>query len=262
MYGESIRENTENSKERIFKLGPGRIPERQEYDHVGIKASINEDNESRVAERICKSRRSLNAASGLGIRKNRLNMITCNIIFWTIIVPILSFGCEMWVLTERDKENIMAFQRFAGRGNSASPPSVAELDKFLWFRLGETYLPSYYKESFFFILTIMRMECTNVNRSIFITRAMAYRNNPQECSANKHRSPIFDILNAAKRVGMLNTVYSMINGSTPIPGKRAWSERVCSQAWKLEDAYWESIALINRDCKYLNMTSGVSTYST
>ena len=115
LYGESIRENTRNSKDRIFRLGPDRIPERQEYDHVGIKASINEDNESRVSERICKSQRSLNAASGLGIRKNALNMITCNIIFWTIIVPILSFGCEMWVLTERDKENIMAFQRFAGR---------------------------------------------------------------------------------------------------------------------------------------------------
>ena len=41
-----------------------------------------------------------------------------------------------------------------------------------------------------------------------------------------------------------------------------WSERVWSQAWRLEDAYWESTSLINRDCKYLNMTSGVSSYST
>ena len=60
---------SEMPKTLFLKLGPDQIPERQDYDHVGIKACIDNDNETRVMERISKGRRSLNAASGLGIRK-------------------------------------------------------------------------------------------------------------------------------------------------------------------------------------------------
>ena len=79
--GESSRENFKNSAHRIFKMGPDPIPERQEYDHVGIEATIDPENENRLQERIGENRRALNAATGLGIRKNGLTMKTCNVIF-------------------------------------------------------------------------------------------------------------------------------------------------------------------------------------
>ena len=68
VYGESLRGNVKNAEHRIFKLGPDRISEKQEYDHVGIKASIDPRNKSRVLERNGKSRRTLNATTGLGNR--------------------------------------------------------------------------------------------------------------------------------------------------------------------------------------------------
>ena len=64
------------------------------------------------------------------------------------------------------------------------------------------------------------MESGNIIRKVFITRAISYMSNNFECCINKYKSPVFDILNAAKCIGLLNTVYGMINGTTPIAGKR------------------------------------------
>ena len=130
-------------------------------------------------------------------------MITCNVIFWSVIVPIMSFGCEVWVLSEKDKENILAFQRFAGRRIQRFPHR--SLNHTSFYGLGWVKLTT-------FILV----------------------------KANMYNSPVFDILNAAFRMGLLNTVYGMINGSIQVYSKKAWSEYVWSQARKLEDAFWQS----------------------
>ena len=43
-----------------------------EFDDVGVKACVLAGDNERVDEKIEKARRTLNAASGLGIRKKRL----------------------------------------------------------------------------------------------------------------------------------------------------------------------------------------------
>ena len=88
VYGEERKENRRNSEVRIFKLGDERVKEKVNYDHVGVKVCLFKDDESRVKEKICTGRRALNAAAGLGIRKNGLTIKTCSLIFWTIVVPI------------------------------------------------------------------------------------------------------------------------------------------------------------------------------
>ena len=75
---------------------------------MGVKACVYNDNE-RVQEKIVKGRRSLNACAGVGIRRNGLTMLTCNIIFWAIIVPIVLFGSEIWSLTDFDCEKLQKF---------------------------------------------------------------------------------------------------------------------------------------------------------
>ena len=101
VYGEGKQENLQNSQNRIFKLGNDRVFERNSYDHVGVKACLFTDDESRVKEKICKGRRALNASAGLGIRKNGLTLKTCSLIYWNIVVPIITFGCEIWYVSER-----------------------------------------------------------------------------------------------------------------------------------------------------------------
>ena len=82
MYGEDRKEHERAVKYRIFKLGKEHVHEKLEYDHVGVKACVRYDDNERVSEKICKGRRALNAASGIGIRKSGITIKTCNLIFW------------------------------------------------------------------------------------------------------------------------------------------------------------------------------------
>ena len=70
--------------------------------HVGVKAAISNENESKVLEKIGKGMRALGAAAGLGIRKCGLIMISCNIIFWSVIIHNL---CDNFVM--EDASNIL-----------------------------------------------------------------------------------------------------------------------------------------------------------
>ena len=103
---------------------------------------------------------------------------------------------------------------------------------------------------------------TSTIREVFVGRATIYSSYPDRCRQNCFGSPIFDILSAADRLGLLSTVYKMINGSIALHSKPSWSKLVWSRAWKLEDAYWMSTFVINIDCEYMFRTSGKTKYIT
>ena len=91
IYGETKKEHLENSKYRYFKLGPEKVQERTMYDHVGVKNCIFDEDEQKVEEKISKGRKTLNAATGLGIRKNGITMMAGNIIFLGCSYPNSNF---------------------------------------------------------------------------------------------------------------------------------------------------------------------------
>ena len=115
VYGEDKRENTRNAALRTFKSGDDIVTECETYDHVGIRAIIFGDDVSGLEERISKAKRSLNAISWLGIRRCGLTMQTCNFIFWSIIVPIATYGCELLILTDDHVNLLEEFQGYAGK---------------------------------------------------------------------------------------------------------------------------------------------------
>ena len=78
VLGESKLENSRNRLDRSFKLGTESVPEKVEYEHVGVKLSILDDDSTGVEERLSKARRALNPVSGIGIRKNGLNIASCS----------------------------------------------------------------------------------------------------------------------------------------------------------------------------------------
>ena len=110
VFGEGINSNRKNKEHRVFTLGRERVKEKDTYDHVGVKMKIFESDTTRVEEKISKGRKMLNASTGLGVRKNGLTMGTCNIIFWQVVVPTVTFGSEVWVNTESDSEQLLTFQ--------------------------------------------------------------------------------------------------------------------------------------------------------
>ena len=87
-------------------------------------------NTARVEEKISKGRKTLNSSSGLGLRKNGLNMGTCNIIFWQVMVPTVTFGSEVWILTEKDEELLNSFQSYAGKRVQRFPQRAPNTSSF------------------------------------------------------------------------------------------------------------------------------------
>ena len=259
VFGEDRKSNLENKKYRNFKLGKEKVKEKETYDHVGVKMNIFEGDTLRVEEKISKGRKTLNASTGLGIRKNGLNMMTCNRIFWQVVVPTVTFGSEVWLMSERDEENLINFQKYAGRRLQRFPHRAPSSSSF--YGLGWLKLTSFIRvKKFMFIFSILKMDDTNIIRKIFELRLMSYCENPQEGQTNEYRSPIYDILNVAVTFGLFNSVCEMVKGESPLVSKRAWSKIIWARAWKLDDADWNAFNYISRDNDLLSLTVGKTRY--
>ena len=78
---------------------------------MGIKCCLFNNYKPRTEERISKGRRAFNAITSVGIRKIGISMKVCTTLFWTIIAPIVTYGCEVWVLRGDEIEMLRKFQR-------------------------------------------------------------------------------------------------------------------------------------------------------
>ena len=138
VYGESPKEHERYSLDRIFKLGPNKVNERKNYDHVGIRNSIFDYDYADVIERISKGRRAFNFIAGIGIRKGGITMATCNVIFWTIVVPTTIYGSEMWIMDDPILELIEEFQNYIGKRIQRFHPRIPSICSYYglgWMRL-------------------------------------------------------------------------------------------------------------------------------
>ena len=245
VYGESKKQHDQNSVHRVFKLGPEKVPEKYEYDHVGVKSCIFETN-SRVTEKICKARRTLNASSGLGIRKNGLGMQACCIIFWSVVIPILTFGAEIWCLNDNDNDDILSFQRFAGRRVQRFPHRTPRHSSFYglgWIRI-TTFI---FIKKLLFALSIIKLDESNVIRRVFCSSVRCFMSDIDKYRKNINRSPVYDICISCDKFGLLLTMADMLSGALPIPSKKKWSQIVWKKGWEFDDNYWRAVNTMNKD---------------
>ena len=220
--------------------------EKQSYDHVGVKACLYKDNNTRVDEKITKARRAFNACAGLGIRKNGLTMLTCNIIYWTIIVPIVTFGSEIWCLSEADYDKLGKFQVHIGKRIQRFPPRAP--NSCSSFGLGWMRLVTYILiKKLLFALTILRLNEDSVVRNVFVERTKLIEQDRCVLRENPHNSLTFEIYDAASRMGVFNILCDMVCGRKTLCTKKSWSKYVWDRAWKLEDLYWSSTSIIKKD---------------
>ena len=219
------------------------------------------DNTSRIEEKISKGRKTLNASTGLGIRKNGLNMGTCNIVFWQVVVPTITFGSEVWVSSETDDELLLNFQRYAGRRVQRFPQRSPNGSSF--YGLGWIKLTLYIQiKKLLFILTILMMEPLNVIRRVFELRLSQFSTDTTKCRENRFKSPIFDILEVAINFGLYSIIKDMTLNETPVPSKKTWSNLVWRRAWKIQDANWRAANIILKENDLLSLTIGDTKYLT
>ena len=202
------------------------MPEKTSYDHVGIEAELFPEDGTKIKEKNSKARCTFNASSGLGIKKSGLNMVSCGIIFWSVVVPTLTFGSESWILEVEDIENLMVFQRHVGRRIQRFPNRAHNVNCFygLWWIRVSTYILI---KKILFVFTILKLSDENVIKQEFISRLNnnkdKYNKDKDRCSVNNYRSPIFDISTACVEFGLLSRIVEISKDQKCITSKNALS---------------------------------------
>ena len=257
VYGETLRENKNNMTFRNYLLGSEKVPEKVCYDHVGVKTCNGLVYTERTQEKISKSRKALSAASALGIKRGGISIRACNIIYCCLIVPILTYGAELWVLKQSDVEALDKFQRYAGRRIQRFPSSSPNETSFRglgWMRL-ENYINA---KKLIFIRTILIRKDDCIFKQVFKERANVFNENINECIQNHYDSPIFDML----RVALIFDIYDSVMNMTfrnHSYSKQQWKSKVWSRAWEIEDCDWRYGTLFHTSMEKINLTIG-STY--
>ena len=261
VFGEDRKTHDRNSKHRVFRLGSEKVKEKESYDHVGVKMNIFASSSERVEEKISKGRKTLNASTGLGIRKNGLNMGTCSTIFWQVVVPTTTFGSEVWVCSDNDNEMLLSFQRYAGRRVQRFPFRAPNSSSF--YGLGWLKLTSYINvKKLLFILTILKMDQVCALRRILTYRMQMYIKDKERCRENVHRSPVFDIFNIAIMYGLFEVIKDMTLNGSKILSKKGSSKLVWERSWLLENTNWRAANIVLKDNDLLISTMGDTRYLT
>ena len=236
VFGETPAANAHNAEVRIFKLGNNRVRERLSYDHVGVTTCLFDDDVSGVEGRLAKARRALNSISGLGIRRNGLSVVTCCVIFWSIVAPIALFGCEMWILNDRTVRLLDDFQIYAGKRVQrlySKSPNICSFFGLGWIRL-ERLIEV---KKLLFVRSLLSLEEHEPSRIIFCARMEVFMRNIDDCSMNVCSSMVFDLMNAAVSFGVLDEVVNMARG-IHIWSKIMWKRKIWARAWELDIYLW------------------------
>ena len=254
VFGESNKDRKHGSENRMFMLGGKRVKERLYYEHVGIKTCVKGDTCVRTEERVTKARKALNASTNVGIRRGGLNLSTCNLIYWTFVIPTLLFGCEIWVLKDKDLDILNGFQRYAARrlqrlhSHSLNVTSLACLG---WMNL----ILFIKARKIIFVRTILQMEECMPVRRILVERFREYRDG---CT-NPYDSPVIQILNYCKEFDLMRLVDQMIRGH--IFSKTSWKKIVWEKAWEIEDREWREVTVNHVKMDLIRMVTDKPTYS-
>ena len=260
VYGEDRNEHKHNVQHRAFRLGPAKVSERESYDHVGIRAIISDDDVSGIEERLSKARRTFNAVSGIGIRSNGLTMATCNVIFWTIVVPAALYGSEIWILNAKAVAIIEAFQIYACKRIQrlySRVPNAPALYALGWMRL-ERYIQV---KKMLFIRSIMTLDDQTLSRKVFCERATILYRRPGLRDFDNSHSVVFDLLEVASTFNMHEEVKDMVERDRHF-SKGYWKERVWARAWELEDVYWMVEFNLHQSLDLLHMVCYENRYLT
>ena len=163
-------------------------------------------------EKISKGRRALNAAAGLGLKAGGLTIKACSIIFWSMVIPIITFSSEPWVLKDDDITLIESFQRYAGRRiqrfHSRSPNETSYVT-LGWLRI-EYFI---YVKELLYVRSIAILDDSIIYKQLFRERFAQYDADPVKFSLNQLNSPILDMIRISEIFGVLEDVRSMLKGT-------------------------------------------------
>ena len=253
VFGETSNERKHGSVSRMFRLGTERVKERIYYDHVGVKTCVKGDTHVRTDEKVSKARKVLNMSTAIGIRKGGINLSTCNVIYWSVVVPTLCFGCEVWYIKQKDVDSLCTFQRYAARRIQRLHPRSLNITSS--FCLGWMNILNYIKaRKLLFIRTILCMEEYMPIRKILIERMSEY--NP--LYVNEFESPIVQILGYGTEMDLIDNIRHMCNGN--LMSKEAWKKLVWQKVWDRDNIEWNEVGVENPNLDLVRLVCPTPAY--
>ena len=249
VYGENVREMKNGKKHRSFTLCKKKVKETESYDHVGIKNCLFNNYRPRTDERISKGRRAFNAVTSVGIKKKGISMRVCSSLFWSIIAPITTYGCEIWVLRGDEIEMLRKFQRMVGRRCQRFPqrsPNYSAYSSMGWLSI-DRYIQG---KKLMFLRTILELEDDAICKRLLYERSLEYANQRAKASTNEHDSPIYDLLNTSADIGLYEVCMNMIRNEHHYT-KQEWKVIVWEKIWKMEDKDCNRMYIDGRDTPML-----------
>ena len=160
-------------------------------------------------------------------------MATCSILYWSILVPIVTYGSELWVLSGEEIGELRKFQRYIGRRCQRFPkrsPNFSSYTPLGWMSLDRLIQV----KKLLFLRTILVMKDDDINKRILIKRTNDFANNIETSSANKNKSPIYEILITSIQAGLYDICLRMINTGCHY-SKQEWKKLVWEKIWLKED---------------------------
>ena len=186
-------------------------------------------------------------------------MATCNVIFWSLVIPVALHGCEIWRLNGNAIALLETFQLYAAKKIQrfySGVPNACCLYSLGWMRL-ERFVQV---KKLMFIRSILILDDQSLSRNVFCQRAMVYFHRVHLDAENAGYSIVYDLLDIAQLFNLYDDVRNMVERGHQY-SKQAWNEKVWARPWELEDVFWQIqfitcksldiIGEINRSCGYL-----------
>ena len=178
------------------------------------------------------SARWFNAVTSIGIKSKGVCTALCTTVFWAIIMPIVTYGSELWVLHSDEVKLLRKFQRYIGRRCQRFPKKSPNYLAF--YPLGWISIDCFIKVKKLLLLrTIMVMAEDAICKRILIHRAHEYGVNSVKCSRNECDSPIYETFNKCKEFGILEKCIEMVDRGCYL-SKQDWKKLVWDTAWPME----------------------------
>ena len=115
-------------------------------------------------------------------------MKVCSTLFWTIIAPIVTYGCEIWVLKGDEIEILRKFQRMVGRRCQRLHPNSPNFSAYL--PLGWLSLDWYIQgKKLMFMRTILVLDDDATSKQILKARSLKFSQDRVTAALNDTIAP-------------------------------------------------------------------------
>ena len=247
VYGESRSDFRKGCKYREFAICREKVKETVTYDHVEVKNCLFHDYKLRTEERLSRGTRAFNAITSVGIKKRGIGMKVCSTLFWSIIAPIVTYGCEVWVTRGDRVELLRRFQRMIGRRCQRLYPNSPNYSTYMYLPIGWMSLDRFIQgKTLMFLRTILVLDDDAICKRVFKERSLEFSRNMPKAKLNENDSPIFDILNTCIDTGLNETCMNMTHRDHYYT-KDQWKTTVWEAVWRKEDEDCVTLYIQGRD---------------